>query len=124
MSAGDFIDIYGADDQKEKWDAIVTCFFMDTANNVLAYLDTMWSAMKPGAVWINLGPLLWHFDNIEGESSIELTREEFIKIVSKVGFVMDEHLLKENISVSYTTNSKSMLQYTYHTFMCVARKPE
>ncbi|KAJ2824961.1 hypothetical protein IWW50_003079 [Coemansia erecta] len=124
MSAGDFIEIYGAEDQKEKWDAIVTCFFMDTANNALAYLDTMWHAMKPGAVWINLGPLLWHFDNIEGESSIEFTREEFVKLVSKMGFVMDEQQFKEQVSVPYTSNAKSMLQYTYHSFMCVARKPE
>ncbi|KAJ2342530.1 hypothetical protein GGF43_005907 [Coemansia sp. RSA 2618] len=124
MSAGDFIEIYGAEDQKEKWDAIVTCFFMDTANNALAYLDTMWHAMKPGAVWINLGPLLWHFDNIEGESSIEFTREEFVKLVSRMGFVMDEQQFKEQVSVPYTSNAKSMLQYTYHSFMCVARKPE
>ncbi|KAJ1830901.1 hypothetical protein LPJ63_004639 [Coemansia sp. RSA 2711] len=124
MSAGDFIEIYGAEDQWAQWDAIVTCFFMDTANNVLAYLDAMWNAMKPGAVWINIGPLLWHFDNIEGESSIELTRDEFVALVTKVGFVMEEQQFKKRISATYTANSRSMLQYTYHSFMCVARKPE
>ncbi|KAJ2634781.1 hypothetical protein GGF40_003997 [Coemansia sp. RSA 1286] len=123
MTAGDFIEIYGAEDEKEQWDAIVTCFFMDTAKNVLDYLDTMWSAMKPGAVWINLGPLLWHFDNVENESSIELTRDEFIKLVRKVGFELDECQFRDCISVPYTANDRSMLQYTYRAFMCVARKP-
>ncbi|KAJ2486739.1 hypothetical protein IWW37_005503 [Coemansia sp. RSA 2050] len=124
MTAGDFIEVYGADDEKEKWDAIVTCFFMDTARNVLAYLDTIWHALKPGAVWINLGPLLWHFDNVAGESSIELTRDEFLQLVANMGFVLDEKRFKEDIILTYTADSKSMLQYTYHAFMCVARKPK
>ncbi|KAJ1942074.1 hypothetical protein FBU59_003308, partial [Linderina macrospora] len=54
MTAGDFIEVYGDAEEKDKWDAIVTCFFMDTAKNAIKYLETMWHAMKPGAVWINL----------------------------------------------------------------------
>ncbi|KAJ2558556.1 hypothetical protein EV175_000732 [Coemansia sp. RSA 1933] len=124
MTAGDFIEVYSAKSECEKWDAIVTCFFMDTAKNVLDYLDTMWHAMKPGAVWINLGPLLWHFDNVSGEESIELTRDEFVELVTKVGFELDPGQFKEQVPVSYTANPKSMLQYTYNTFMCVAHKPQ
>ncbi|KAJ2859847.1 hypothetical protein GGI22_002870 [Coemansia erecta] len=123
MTAGDFVEVYSSGRELGKWDAIVTCFFMDTAKNVLDYLDTMWHAMKPGAVWINLGPLLWHFDNVDGEQSIELTRDEFVELVAKVGFELDPGLFKAKVPVSYTANSKSMLQYTYSTFMCVARKP-
>ncbi|KAJ2454230.1 hypothetical protein GGF42_003655 [Coemansia sp. RSA 2424] len=123
MTAGDFIEVYGADDEKEKWDAIVTCFFMDTAKNALAYLDTIWHALKPGAVWINLGPLLWHFDNVAGESSIEFTRDEFLELATRMGFVFDAAKHKEDIALPYTADPRSMLQYTYHAFMCVARKP-
>lgn len=123
MVAGDFIEVYSRADQKEQWDAIVTCFFMDTANNVLDYLDTMWHAMKPGAIWINLGPLLWHFDNVDGESSIEFTQEEFMNLVAKIGFEVDESQFKDDISLPYTADQKSMLQYTYKSFMCVAKKP-
>ncbi|KAJ2739524.1 hypothetical protein GGI20_006096 [Coemansia sp. BCRC 34301] len=123
MTAGDFIEVYGADDEKEKWDAIVTCFFMDTAKNVLAYLDTIWNALKPGAVWVNLGPLLWHFDNVAGESSIEFTRDEFLELATKVGFVFDKEKYREDIELPYTADPKSMLQYTYHAFMCIAHKP-
>ncbi|KAJ2010406.1 hypothetical protein IWW57_006951 [Coemansia sp. S610] len=97
---------------------------MDTARNVLAYLETIWNALNPGGVWINLGPLLWHFDNVAGESSIELTRDEFLKLAVKMGFAFDEKKHKDDIVLTYTADSKSMLQYTYHAFMCVARKPE
>ncbi|KAJ2816559.1 hypothetical protein GGI24_005690, partial [Coemansia furcata] len=116
MTAGDFIEVYGADDEKEKWDAIVTCFFIDTAKNVLAYLDTIWHALKPGAVWINLGPLLWHFDNVAGESSIEFTRDEFLELAVKMGFVFEDEKYKDDIVLPYTADSKSMLQYTYKAF--------
>lgn len=30
LIAGDFLEIYGKDDEKEKWDVVVTCFFIDT----------------------------------------------------------------------------------------------
>ncbi|KAJ2609065.1 hypothetical protein H4S08_004209 [Coemansia sp. RSA 1365] len=124
MAAGDFIEIYGSESEKEKWDAIVTCFFIDTAKNVLEYLETMWHAMKPGALWINVGPLYWHFDNVEGESSVEFTQEEFVELVKKTGFVLDQEQFEECVSLPYTTNARSMLQYTYRCFRCVARKPK
>jgi hypothetical protein len=31
MCLGDFVDIYGAPDNENFWDAITTCFFVDTA---------------------------------------------------------------------------------------------
>lgn len=40
------------------WDCIATCFFIDTAHNVIDYIDTIWKILKPGGIWINLGNLL------------------------------------------------------------------
>ncbi|KAJ1907832.1 hypothetical protein LPJ71_003899, partial [Coemansia sp. S17] len=57
-------------------------------------------------------------------SSIEFTRDEFLELAVKMGFVFDEAKHKEDILLPYTADSKSMLQYTYHAFMCVARKPK
>lgn len=37
------------------WDCVATCFFIDTAHNVLDYIETIWNILKPGGVWINLG---------------------------------------------------------------------
>jgi carnosine N-methyltransferase len=55
MAAGDFLECYG---QEGAWDAVVCCFFLDTARNVLSYLERMFLILKPGGVLINLGPLL------------------------------------------------------------------
>lgn len=61
MAAGSFTEIYSTPDQKEQWHGIVTCFFMDTAPVVIDYIETIWHMLKPGAVWVNLGPLLYHW---------------------------------------------------------------
>jgi carnosine N-methyltransferase len=61
MAAGDFVEIYGGDDNREAWDCVVTCFFLDTAPVVMEYVETIQRCLKPGGVWINLGPLLYHW---------------------------------------------------------------
>ena len=33
MVAGEFVEVYSP--QKGEWDSIVTCFFIDTANNIV-----------------------------------------------------------------------------------------
>lgn len=33
----------------------MTCFFIDTARNIVHYLETIHGLLKPGGLWINLG---------------------------------------------------------------------
>lgn len=62
MVAGDFIDIYAA--QPEQWDVVVTCFFLDTAKNIIEYMEVIHTTLKQNGTWINIGPLLYHFEDI------------------------------------------------------------
>ena len=43
------------------FDAVATAFFLDTAPNPLAYIDAIASCLAPGGLWVNCGPLLWHW---------------------------------------------------------------
>lgn len=61
MAAGDFVEIYGGEDNRGQWDCVVTCFFVDTAPVVMQYVETIYHCLRPGGVWINLGPLLYHW---------------------------------------------------------------
>lgn len=45
-----------------QWDAVLTCFFIDTAQNIVTYIETIATLLREGGVWINLGPLLYHFE--------------------------------------------------------------
>lgn len=99
-----------------------------------------------GGVWINLGPLLYHFADIPNEDSIEPSYEVVRDVIQKIGFQIEvgglipfillqcDFILiviiffcfqKEdtNMSTTYSQNQDSMLQYEYKSVFLVCRKP-
>ncbi|KAE8664806.1 Topoisomerase II-associated protein PAT1, putative isoform 1 [Hibiscus syriacus] len=64
MCGGDFVEVYNDSSQIGVWDAVVTCFFIDTAHNIIEYIEIISRILKEGGVWINFGPLLYHFADI------------------------------------------------------------
>ncbi|KAI0772899.1 N2227-domain-containing protein [Trametes elegans] len=126
LVAGDFEEIYGAEDgadgesQVGQWDAVLTCFFIDTSKNIVNYLRIIHRILAPGGVWINLGPLLWHWENnATNDPSIELTLEEVKTLAQKVGFEISN---ERTIDTTYTNNAQSMLGYVYHAAFWTAKK--
>jgi len=121
MTAGDFLDVYGKIGEKnsEQWDVVATVFFIDTAHDVIAYLETIHRILKPGGHWINFGPLLYHFADVENEISLELPYEEILNISKKIGFDIVEDT---KASTTYTQNERSMLTYEYHCASTVFKK--
>lgn len=63
MSAADFCVSYKELQNKEKYDVVATVFFIDTAPNLIAYIEAVWCCLQSGGIWINHGPLTWHFEN-------------------------------------------------------------
>ena len=61
MCAGDFVEVYSCRGHRGQWDGVVSCFFIDTAHNVIEYMEVIYGVLRPGGVWINLGPLLYHW---------------------------------------------------------------
>lgn len=146
MTAGEFVELY----EKEKYDgvfnAVVTVFFIDTAPNLIRYIDTVRHCLRPGGIWINLGPLLWHFESrgpvekkdndvsmrpnmrpkqeaigIGEPGSFELTNEEVLLLIENMGFCIEKQEIR-TAGTGYIQNSKSMLQSTYRTSHWIARK--
>lgn len=106
--------------QAGQWDAVLTCFFIDTAKNIVNYLRIIHRILAPGGVWINMGPLLWHFENnATNDPSIELDLEEVKILARKIGFVISNERM---IDTTYTSNSRSMLGYVYKTAFWTATK--
>lgn len=120
MSCGLFVDLYGPaavaraqesytdapdagefrDSNKELWDVLTTCFFLDTASNILDYLRTIHHCLKQGGVWVNVGPLLWHWEEHLDEGGdpssfpkqgLELSRDDLWELVQLMGFEVVEH---------------------------------
>jgi carnosine N-methyltransferase len=143
MSTGDFCVLYSSPDYEEAFEAVATIFFIDTAPNVIRYIQAVRNCLKAGGIWINLGPLLWHQSpksprlNHDEESkhdhthahdagigdpgSVELTNDEVMALVQHLGFIIEQQDLCTS-DTGYISNPRSMLQNTYRPVFWVARK--
>jgi len=120
MVAGDFIEVYGDNpDHEGAWDVVATCFFIDTAKNIIRYLEIIHQILKPGGTWINIGPLLYHFENTPGENSIELSLADVKAVAEKIGFTITN---ENTLPSTYTSNPNSMLKYVYENAFWKATK--
>lgn len=159
MAAGSFVDLYGPPGLAESetytqdtsaaefrstngqsFDVVATCFFIDTAHNVIDYLKTIHHCLKDDGVWVNVGPLHWHFegdlstqiikkktepglDPVEVQSimeGMELSREELFALMEKVGFEIIDS--ESGIHTTYSSDTKALLNFTYNAEFWVARK--
>ncbi|XP_047513838.1 carnosine N-methyltransferase [Pieris napi] len=118
ITAGDFLKVYKTADD---WDCVASCFFIDCAPNVIEFIERIYDILKPGGIWINLGPLLYHYSDMPNEISIEPPYDILKDIISDVGF----EILKEKTGVKtkYAQNPNSMLQNEYNSVYFVCRKP-
>jgi carnosine N-methyltransferase len=117
MKAGDFVTVYGASDNHQKWDAIVTCFFIDTAPNILTYIRVIKDLLIPGGTWINFGPLLYHWEVDSDETgddrynhNVSLPWEEIEYQLKHNGFILGKN---EWHDAEYAQRPNSMLKTTY-----------
>ena len=129
MCAGEFLEEYTKPFQAGQWSAVLTCFFIDTAPNILEYIDCIWRLLEPGGVWVNNGPLHYHWagsESLEGtdpryEQSVELSYEAVRHVAEGVGFVF-EH--ESRCECRYASDPLSMMATGYNTVMFSARKPK
>eukprot|EP00270_Netrium_digitus_P016817 TRINITY_DN6086_c0_g1_i2.p1 TRINITY_DN6086_c0_g1~~TRINITY_DN6086_c0_g1_i2.p1 ORF type:complete len:509 (-),score=120.70 TRINITY_DN6086_c0_g1_i2:344-1801(-) len=121
MCAGSFLEVYNNESQIGAWDCVVTCFFLDTAHNIIDYIETISRILPPGGVWVNLGPLLYHFaDGARGgggggggfdpSMSMELSLEDVRRIAHEFGFRMERESF---IETTYTANLSSLMRTQY-----------
>jgi len=127
MAAGEFTEVFNHKDYENHFDAVATCFFIDTSHNIIEYLETIWHCLKPGGYWVNLGPLQWHWADAHtylpdcDQLSIELSMVEVQRVAKKLGFViLDCEIGKK---CRYMCDSRSMLHQEYDCALWTAQKP-
>ncbi|KAI9038713.1 uncharacterized protein KD926_010553 [Aspergillus affinis] len=140
MSAADFVVLYSNPSNKDAFDAVATVFFIDTAPNLIRYVETIRHCLKPNGIWSNVGPLLWHFEDGSNRShhehgdeghaqgigepgNVELTEEEVFCLVERMGFTIEKRqAVEERRMCGYIQDRQSMLQPLYKPSHWVARK--
>ena len=109
-----------------KYDYIITLFFIDTSLNILATLEHIYTLLRPGGLWINLGPLLW---TSGAQASLELSLDELLHAVKETGFTLvdtdpkvPQCMTRRTIDCEYTHDETAMMRWIYKAEFWVARK--
>ena len=116
---GDFVLSYK--DKKNVYDGILTSFFIDTANNIIEFIEIIYNILNNNGIWVNVGPLLYHFHDIQNEVSIELSWEELRKIILKFGFEIKNEKI---IDSTYSSVEERLKTTIYSCIFFTAIKKE
>lgn len=98
------------------YDLLVTCFFIDTAFNILDYIEVATDAIRPGGLWINIGPIHWVQSSYE---SLHLTLEEIEGAMTTAGFTFLEK--KDLFNNTYCSPPSTFCPTTYNCRVWVAK---
>jgi len=120
MAAGNFVEVYSEPEYLASQDAVVTSFFIDCAHNIVEFIQVIHGVLKKGGVWINLGPLLYHFSDQRGEDSIEPAYSTVRAVIEEMGFSLVNE--EQNVAATYSQDPRSMLQYKYNCVFFTAKK--
>ncbi|ODV62387.1 S-adenosylmethionine-dependent methyltransferase [Ascoidea rubescens DSM 1968] len=165
ICSGSFIDLYGPNygikdsdfydkfkessfefraSNEEKFDIIITSFFIDTSANIFEYVKAIKWSLKPDGVWINFGPLLWHYEQEEDTFTVaefedckknkqvpmkglELTREDLLQCIKSMGF--EFKVYENNVETTYgndgVNSGKVLAEWVYRCefWVCNKKKP-
>ena len=103
---GAFQNIYSTTENFERFNLIITCFFIDTATDLMIYISTIKNLLRIGGIWINTGPLHYH-----DKSSVPYSYNYFTSILREVGF---EIISQATVLSTYAGEEKhSMKPETY-----------
>ncbi|GBE59022.1 N2227-like family protein, putative [Babesia ovata] len=106
MCTGDFTEVYAT--VETPFDAVLTCFFLDTAKNAITYIRTCAGVLRRGGLWANIGPLLYHYADFN-HNSVEYSWEELRHIIS----IWFDIVREEWRDANYTSNKRSMMRTQY-----------
>lgn len=155
---GDFCALYGepevdengedGDDEGESstegaFDAVASSFFMDTSPLPMRYLKAIRRVLRPGGVFVNLGPLEWTWGpsgerawqmlppapgegaggkgaGDEFAGAMDLAWEDVLRMVAAAGFEVVEHGTRPGCT--YKDDSRSLVQSKFECGFFVARR--
>ena len=112
---GDFLLKYKG--IKDKFDLIVTLFFIDVSKNIVEYVEIMHDLLKQGGVWVNLGCLDYYHSRYH--NSIDLTWDELRQVIINYDFEIKNEVTD---FVPYGVKVGSMVSDSYGTVFFTAVK--
>ncbi|KRY35866.1 UPF0586 protein C9orf41 -like protein [Trichinella spiralis] len=104
LVAGDFLNLYV--DEHETYDIICTVRYINHPKKIRDYVEKIYDLLKPGAVWINMGPMLFHGRN--EDSNVRVPPYELVRLhIQELGFHFEKEQLGIPINITYYDQKKS-----------------
>ena len=107
----------------EGYHFVVTLFFIDTSLDVVATMNHIYTLLRPGGTWVNLGPLLW---TGSAQAKVELTLDEVLEAAEEIGFIIEKGetgpAARKTVECEYTGDKLAMMRWIYKAEFWVARK--
>lgn len=105
------------------FDCVATCFFIDTAQNVLEYILQISRLLPLGGLWVNFGPLLYHYSDLNTYgnkkfTSLDLTYEELKGVFPSFGLTLIEEKLNCPCTYNRDIRSSSVVEFNCVLFTC------
>ena len=148
ISTGDFSVVYKREEFKNQYDVVATIFFLDTAKNPISYFETIMNCLKPGGIWMNLGPLKWHFEywdrprqdeesdlkskpseaddgddhGIANPGAVLLAEQDILELLKRYGFTLLHYQDSTSHPTGYIHDHKSMETNMFYPSFWVAIK--
>lgn len=129
IQSGDFAALYGSEECEGTFDAVATCYFLDTASVVVDYVRIIHGLLRAGGVWVNFGPLHFHWADADEDEdagdpnfgrSMELSWESLKACILKAGFTLTAP--ESIVESAYTANPASTQQSSFRCVHFVAVK--
>lgn len=123
---GDFTTVFRG--KEHAFDAVVTHFFIDTARNLIDYLETIHKLLPKGGIWVNFGPLLYGtgpFVQLSLEEIVAVAEAmgfEFLDTGADVGALTVEGAKVRSVEAVYALNPKALTRNSYLAQFWVARR--
>ena len=118
MCAGEFVETYSRQEPGMA-DGLVTCFFIDTAKNIMLYIRTFARMVRKEGIWANLGPLLFHYAENDAEISVELSWVEVRQLICTYFTIEEEQF---PVKCHYSGNSESLAHTQYECVFFIAKR--
>ena len=99
-------------------DCVMTSFFLDSAKNVLDYVELIARLLPDGGHWINLGPLNYVFNRITEEIRLELSWEHLRMFIEESGFVFVKEAFDLDCGYCYDPNAMGNSRFKCLNFVC------
>jgi len=71
-------------------DCVVTYNFLDTAKNMIKYIELIEKILKPDGIWINMGGLQYMYEPYESVDSIEISYRVLKESIIDVGLLIEK----------------------------------